>query len=234
MKHSVKPLIFGLLITTMGVATAQTENWYIGVSAGQSDFNDWTTEDGITGLRDDFGATLGIVRYEGTQNMNVDDSDFGLKLFGGYSFNEYMAVELSYIDMGTVEAHSRVSGTFFDPIDNTLDGDLEAKAKADIDAFSLDLNLSYPFAESVAVIGRIGFYDADTKLNMNATSTISTDTFVYAKTESSSGLHYGLGLSFALTDAFALRAEWERLDSVEAHGEEIDVDLLSASFVYNF
>lgn len=234
MKYSVKPLIFGFLVTTMSVATAQTGNWYIGASAGQSDFNDWTTEQGITGLRDDFGATLGIVRYEGTQNMNVDDSDFGFKLFGGYSFNEYMAVELSYIDMGTVEAYSRVAGTFFDPIDNTLDGDLEAKAKAEIDAFSLDLNLSYPLGNSASIIGRVGLYDADTKLRLNATSSISTDTFNYDKTDGSSGLHYGFGVSFALTDAFAIRAEWERLDSIEAHGEEIDVDLLSASFVYSF
>jgi len=63
---------------------------YIGLSIGQTDFDQSITEGLIT---------------SGT----VDNKDSGLKIYGGYQFNPNLALELAYVNLGEVS----YSGTFF-------------------------------------------------------------------------------------------------------------------------
>src|SRR4026207_2221545 len=64
---------------------------------------------GTTKLSDDSFESAGI---------DVDDSDTGFKIFGGYWFNNTSAVELSYFDLG------EVSGGFDDPFVGSVDFDV--------------------------------------------------------------------------------------------------------------
>jgi opacity protein-like surface antigen len=233
MKKAVKLLAISLVAISASTAMAESGKWYIGVGAGQSSYSDWSSAD-ITGLRDEFGSRIGIVRFEGTQSADADDNTFGYKLFGGYSFHENIAVEFSYIDMGEVDANSSSSGTFYDAMDNFIVGDTFAAAKANVDAITLDVALNFPITSVAELIVIGGVYGADTKLELDASSSLSTENFHYSNTAGSSGLHYGIGINFKVTDVIGLRAEWERLDNVEAKGGESDVDLLSAALVYNF
>lgn len=214
-------------------ATADSGKWYIGAGAGQSSYDNWSSSD-ITTLRDEFGSGLGIVNFNGAQSTDSDDTTFGFKLFGGYSFHKNIAVEFSYINMGEVEANSSASGTFYDAMNNSVDGDLFATAKAEVEAITLDVALNYPITSVIELIAKAGIYGADTKLELDANSSLSTEYFSYSNTAGSSGLHYGIGANFKLTDVIGLRAEWERLDQVEAHGGENDVDLISAAVIYTF
>ena len=115
-----------------------------------------------------------------------------------------------------------------------VDGDLFATAKANVDAFTLDANLSYPIASFAALFVKAGVYTADTELESSAGGSITTESLNESRTDSSTGLHVGIGANFKVTDAIGLRAEWERLDNVEADGGESDVDLISAALIYNF
>ena len=235
MKNTIKLLAISLVVISASTAMAEPGKWYIGVGAGQSQYSDWVSQAGITDLKDEFGSSLGVVNFAGSQSASTDDSATGYKLFGGYSFHKNIAVEFSYIDMGEVDANSSASGTFDDLVGNSVDGDLFAKAKAQVDAFTLDVNLNYPITSFAALIVKGGVYAADTKLELNAGSTFfSAENFNSSKTDGSTGLHYGIGINFTVTDAIGLRAEWERLDNVEANGGENDVDLLSAALIYNF
>ena len=136
--------------------------------------------------------------------------------------------------MGEVDANSSSSGTFFDSAENPVDGDLFATARASVDAFTLDANLSYPVASFAALFVKAGVYAADAELESSAGGSITTESINESRTDSSTGLHFGIGANFWVTDAIGLRAEWERLDNVEANGGKSDVDLLSAALVYNF
>ena len=213
---------------------AESGKWYIGIGAGYSFYNNWATEADITAVKNGYGASLGAVNFDGAQSASSDENASGYKLFGGYSFYENFAVELSYIDMGEVEANSYSTGTFYDAVDNALDGDLYAKAQANVDAVTLDIKLDIPVTSFAAVIIKGGIYSAETELNINAGGSISTENYIFSKTERSTDIHYGLGINFSVTDNIGLRGEWERLDNVEANGGKNDVDLLSAGLIYNF
>jgi len=234
MKKTVKLLVASIVAIAANSAIAESGKWYIGVGAGQSSYNDWVSQADITAFKDEFGSSLGVVNFDGAQSANSDDSPFGFKLFGGYSFYENIAVEFSYLNMGEVDANSSASGTFYDAVGNSLDGDLFATAKAKVDALTLDVNLSVPITSVAALIVKGGVYAADTKLEIDAGGSISAENYNYSKTEGSTGLHYGIGINFKVTDAIGLRAEWERLDNVEANDGDGDVDLLSAGLIYNY
>lgn len=234
MNKTVKLLAASIITLSVNSAIAESGKWYIGVGAGQSSYNDWASEKDMTEVRDVFGSRLGVVRFEGTESAVSEDNDTGYKLFGGYSFHKNIAVELSYLNMGEVEASSSASGTFYDAMDNSLDGDLSATGKAEVDAFTLDASLNFPIASFAALIAKAGIYYADTTLNLDGSSTLSEETFHYSRSENSTGLHYGIGINFKLTEAIGLRAEWERLDSIEVNDGKSDVDLLSAALIYNF
>ena len=215
-------------------ALAGPGNWYIGAGAGVSSYDDWVSQEGITAFKNEFAASLGVVNFNGAETADSEDRTSGFKLFGGYSFNNNIAVELSYIDLGEVEANGRSSGTFFDSANNSVDGDLFATSKAGVTAFTLDASLNFPVASFAALFLKGGVYAADTTLDLSAGSSFSTDSINESKTESSTGLHVGIGINFKMTSAIGLRAEWERLDNVEADNGERSVDLISASLLYSF
>ena len=207
MKKAVKLLAISLVAISASTAMADSGKWYIGVGAGQSRYSDWSSAD-ITGFRDEFGSRIGIVRFEGTQSVDADDNAFGYKLFGGYSFHENIAVEFSYIDMGEVDANSSSSGTFYDNFDNSGEGDTFATAKANVEAITLDVALNFPITSVAELIVIGGVYGADTKLELDAGVTIPsfaiTENFHYSNTAGSSGLHYGIGINFKVTDAIEI------------------------------
>jgi OOP family OmpA-OmpF porin len=233
MKKTLKLLVASIVAISASSAIAESGKWYIGAGAGQSTYSDWSSSD-IAGLGNDFGSTLGVVNFDGTQSASADDNATGYKLFGGYSFHEYIAVEFSFINMGNVNANSRASGTFYDAMDNSIDGDLFATANAKVEAITLDAALNYPITSIAEVIVKGGIYGADTKLQLSAGSSIGAENFYSSETYGSSGLHYGMGINFNVTDAIGLRAEWERLYQVEANGGKNNVDLLSAALIYSF
>jgi len=233
MKKAVKLIVTSIVAISANSAIAESGKWYIGAGAGQSNYSDWSSTD-ITGLRDEFGSGLGVVNFDGTQSASSDDNATGYKLFGGYTFYKNIAVEFSYINMGNVDANSRASGTFYDAMDNSVDGDLFASANAKVEAITLDAAMSFPIASVAAVIVKGGIYGADTKLQLSAGSSFSVENYYSSETDGSSGLHYGIGVNFMVTDAIGLRAEWERLYQVEANSGKNNVDLLSASLLYNF
>ena len=229
MKKTVKLLIASIVAISAHSAIADTGKWYIGAGAGASFYNDWSGD--ITAFDD----ALGVVNFDGSRSSDSDKNAFGYKLFGGYTFYENIAVEFSYIDIGEVDANSSASGTFYDALDNSIDGNLFASAKANVDAFTLDVNLSVPMTSVFALIVKAGVYAADTKMELDAGGDIpGVEGVNYSRTDSSNGLHYGIGVNFKVTDAIGLRAEWERLSQVEANDGDSDVDLLSAAVIYNF
>ena len=234
MKNTVMLLMASTVALSSGSVMAEPDKWYVGISGGYSLYNDWASGANITAFKDEFGASLGAVNFDGVQIADSDDSAFGYKLFGGYSLQQNIAVELSYINMGEVGANSYASGTFYDPADNSLDGELYANARAEVDAFTLDINLGLPISSFATVTAKAGLFSADTKLVINAGGSISPEQHSHSVDESSTGLHYGFGINFRIDDHISVRGEWERLDNVEANGGKNDVDLLSAGVSYHF
>lgn len=120
---------------------------------------------------------------------DFEDEDFGFKVFGGYRFHKNFAVELDYLDFGETD-------------DNILGIDTEL----DIYAVALYGVGILPLSEQFELFVKLGAasWDAEADASFMGIS-VSDD-------EDGTDLAYGLGASFAFTDQFAVRVEYEEID----------------------
>lgn len=194
LKSSVLALAAVGLVSAVAPSVAADQpagGGYIGASLGQSKINDVC--DGIVGT--------------------CDDKDTGWKIFGGYQFNRYFAVEGGYVDFGKATATDVSLGT-------PISGDAEGWGLFATGLATLPINeqfgvfakagLAYTKADVTAVVGGVSVSDDD----------------------SGTDLVYGVGAKFDFTKNFGMRVEFERFKDVGNF--DSDVDLLSAGLVYKF
>ncbi len=156
---------------------------------------------------DDPGFYLGAGAGEARQKSgDFEDSDTSFKVFGGYSFNEYLAAEAGFIDGGRQVDHE---GTLRLAVDSS-------------GLFVAGL-AKLPIGRYVAPYVKVGyvFYDS--------TATVSSGTQTLYESRSDEDLLYGIGCEFKLGENFRLRAEYERVDVSGA-----DFEIFSLTVAYQF
>lgn len=150
------------------------------------------------------GAGVGQATTEIDGGFDADDTAF--KVFGGYNFNQYFGVELTYFDGGEPD---------------------ERAGLGRIEVSTTGLNASavgrLPVSNVFSLIGKIGFasYESDFKARVGNTT-------VFSESGSDEDLSYGIGGVFDL-GSFELRAEYEALDISDA-----EFNVLSVGGVYKF
>ena len=129
---------------------------------------------------------------------DFDEEDFGFKVFGGYRFHQNIAAEIDYLDFG-------------EPDDNILGADSE------IDLYALALYGVgiLPISDSFELFAKLGFayWDADAKVEFMGASA-SDD-------EDGTDLAYGFGGSYAFSNQFAVRVEYEGVDVDDLDGADL-------------
>ena len=82
--------VMSLPAIASSIASAQDSGWYVGGNAGQSR------------AKIDNTRIAGDLTGEGiaTTTIRDDERHFAYKLFGGYDFNKYFALEAGYFDFG--------------------------------------------------------------------------------------------------------------------------------------
>jgi OOP family OmpA-OmpF porin len=158
------------------------------------------------------GVGLGSTKVseESIEAFTADDSDNGFKFFGGYTFNEFFAVEASYFDLG--EASGTIEDAFF--------GDIGFEAG--VSGISAAAVGRIPAGEMFSVFGKVGFAQYDVEVEVTLDGESGSDS------ESETDMVYGggVGLNFG---AFEVRAEYEVLNV-----EDGDVNMISVSGLYRF
>lgn len=192
------------------VASAQESNWYGGVNLGQSRSTIDDKRIGTSLLGAGFTVT-------GIQN---DDRDTGGKIFAGYQFSRFLAVEGGYFNLGK-----------FGFTASTLPlGSLNGRIK--LQGFNLDLVGRVPISEKFSLFARVGANHAEARDNFSGTGSVFVRT--PRASERDTNIKYGGGLEYALTDALSMRLEAERYRINDAVGNRGDVDLASVGLVYRF
>ena len=158
------------------------------------------------------GAGLGTteVSEESIEEFTADDSDNGFKIFGGYTFNEFFAIEASYFDFG------EASGTLEDPFLGDFD------FKVGVSGLSGSVVGRIPAGEMFSVFGKIGFAQYELDFDVTIDGESGSDS------ESESDMIYGGGIALGF-GGFELRAEYEVLNV-----EDGDVNMLSVNGLYRF
>ena len=155
-----------------------------------------------------------------TTAMTRDESDTAYKLFVGYQFNRYVALEGGYFNLGKFGFTSSTV-----PL-GTLDGRIK------LQGLNLDLVGTLPLSDRWSAIGRVGGQYArarDTFTGSGAVKVLNPN-----PSERGAGYKAGLGLQYEVNPSFLVRAEAERYRIKDGVGNRGDVNLYSVSLVVPF
>ena len=194
--------------------------FYAGLGFGRSMATSWKAAD--------FNAQL-VALGEAASSIERQDSE-GFKVYTGYQFNKYFALEGGFADLNDVTATvlylapGAPRGTSYFTAEN--------------DAWMLAAMGTLPVTKNMSVFGKLG---ASSWSSNQRASSISTGGQLitnagYPQTDTMTrGIdpYYGVGVSYSLVDELlAVRAEWERF---EFDAPNIDhVDLMTAGISIRF
>jgi OmpA-OmpF porin, OOP family len=191
-------------------AVAADSNWYLGGNGG-------STKTKIDDAR--IASSLEAGGFATTAITN-DQRRTGYKLFAGYRFDKYFALEGGYYNLG------RSSFTATTVPTGTLIGNIKLKG------YNLDAVVILPIVEKFSAFGRLGF------IYSQATDTfIGTGAVMVTNPTPSKGYpsyKFGAGLQYDFIKFLGLRVEAERYRINDAVGNKGDVDFYSAGLVVKF
>lgn len=147
---------------------------------------------------------------------SCDDKDTAWRVYGGLEVNEFISMEVGYIDLGKVGYSGAKTGS------------------RETNGMTLHLVGTYALNPSFTLMARGGMNILNTEVNGTIAGTPNGNTGDTDVVWSA-----GLGAQYNFTQSVGLRMEWERYfktGSPAANGGtgEADVDLLSAGVVYKF
>ena len=156
---------------------------------------------------EDSGFYVGASFGEASQEANeFDASDETFRLFGGWSFNKYFAVEGGYIDAGT-------------QADSIDEFDVEVSS----DGFFVYGLAKLPIGDMFAPYVKLGyvFYDTTEKVSLGSLSESAS--------ESDADLIYGIGFELNTSGKLRFRAEYEEVNLPDSA-----FDIISVAVTYQF
>ncbi|MDP1955668.1 MAG: outer membrane beta-barrel protein [Polaromonas sp.] len=200
-------------LATLGSATVSAQQVvgpYIGGNLGA------TRSDFENGDVNRYLANRGFT----VNSSSEDRSSTGGKLFGGYQFSPYFALEGGYFDLGKFDyrANTTPAGSF--SVNNRIRG------------LNLDLVGTAPLTDRFSVFGRIGAAYAQNRASF--TNTGLAPAYTGNTRTNDTNLKVGLGLQYAITEALAVRAELERYRVSDPMRNRGHVDMASVGLVYRF
>ncbi|MEJ6001190.1 OmpA family protein [Paucibacter soli] len=191
-----------------GPALAQEQGSYVGLGVGQSSakLNDAAMASSV------LGSGFGISALE------RDRRDTGYKLFGGWQFNRYLALEAGYFRLGE-----------FSSVASTVpSGGLNTHIK--MQGVNLDLVATLPITDSLSALGRVGGTYARNRAEFVGSGAASG--INHEQRARGSNAKYGAGLQYAFSPSFLVRGEVERYRMNDTTGGHGNVDLVSVSLVF--
>lgn len=199
-----------LAIFTAPLTVAADPGWYFGGNGGSSQTD--VDEDRIAAdlLDQGFATTF----------MDDNERDTGFKVFGGYQFNKYFALESGYYDLGDF------GYTSFTVPQGTLHGVLGARG------LNLDAVLSMPFTPKFSAFVRAGAAYSEVEGAFEGTGLVNV---VEPNSESKeTNYKFGAGVEYMFTRWFGMRLEAERYRIDDSVGNKGDIDLYSAGVLFRF
>ncbi|MDA8127827.1 MAG: outer membrane protein transport protein [Betaproteobacteria bacterium] len=184
------------------------DGWYAGLGVGQSHYRD------VASSIDSEAAAAG-----GSASTSVSPLSEGWKVYGGYQFNKYLAMEGGYTNLNDAHANTTITA----PSAGSL------RTNVATDAWSLALVGTLPITEKFSLMGKAGAAYVLPEVTTHATGSASGATAAAAIGHDSYRPVYGVGASYALLDNLNLRAEYERFDL-----KHVNIDLLTAGVAMKF
>jgi uncharacterized repeat protein (TIGR01451 family) len=205
-------MTIGLILPAGEVQAA--DGWYVGASIGEADL-DYAPSD----LQQDLSGLGWTI-----SNAGVDSSGTAWKAYGGFSFNEFVAFEVGYADLGKVVTQYNTS-VAPDEIDLIL-ADTYSVHPYQGDGWFGAAVLKWPVNPDVITLhAKLGAFSWNADLDVRV---ISGGTGSAVGDESGTDMMYGVGLEWHIDPAWSLVVEWERYEL----NEPLDVPLIGVKFSF--
>jgi OOP family OmpA-OmpF porin len=143
-----------------------------------------------------FGAAIGTANIdESVDGFRFDADSTTYRLYGGYQFNDYFALEAGYLDLGSFDEQAVQGGNVI-PV------------SADADGFTFAARASIPVSEKFALHGTVGWFFWD---GANEIAGVNDNV-------SDANIFFGAGVGYSLTGNVSLRgdAAYYELDNVNS------------------
>ena len=150
-----------------------------------------------------------------------DTKDFGFKLYGGYQFTPYFALEAGYFDLGSYNLDTAVLPS------GLLLSDMAVRG------INFDAVVTLPITDKMSVFGRAGMNKIDLDSDFYGTGYAAGTNY---PTGSRRDTHekFGVGMAYAINDAVSVRVEAERYNLEDVIRRDGNVNLYSVGLVYSF
>lgn len=163
--------------------------------------------------------------------IRFDESDFSFKVFGGYRFFPWLAVEAAYLDGGSPEIRATSS-------------EFSARLGIDVQGLVAAAVFSLPLGERFELFIKPGIAYWDSKTSFQYIDNIDPDfSFGYSQGDSGSAFFIGGGAGFNFSEHLGLLVEYEWFEVAPTYDSyeggfvyELDAStgVVSGSLVYRF
>lgn len=170
----------------------------------------------------------------GTPTSSVDDSDVGWGMQVGYRFNDYVAAEVGYVNLGDVLYEAILQAT--DAGGTIAPFPVESSLRFNATGPTASVLGMVAIGERFDIHGRAGIVFADTRLRRRVRTVdrefvnIAHDEFD-ARTQD---LFAGVGATWNINDSYSVRVEYQRFFDVgdEDTSGEFDIDFIQVGILF--
>lgn len=195
-----------LSVASVAPAAAQDAPYfYGGLSVGQ------------TRASLDHGQIINTLTGLAPGSLSTDERSVGFKLFGGYQFNPWLAVEGGYFNLGKFGFDAAVGP-------NTLHGRMKMQG------LNLDLVATLPVTDRLSVLARAGAAYGKSRDDFSGNALAADSRLSEGRTR----FKLGAGLQYAISPSMLLRGEVERYRLPDAVGNRGHVNMVSVGLVFPF
>jgi hypothetical protein len=204
---------------------AEEVRWYVGVNAGT----------GSSGLEDaDFlefvraaysDIQLGQQSFATTQ---VDDGDMTWSILAGVQIFRYLALEISYVDLGETTfvytgTVARTDGQPLPPSTTVRTTSVQGELRATSSGIGLKALGKLPLGEHFDLHAQAGLFKSDTRFVLNAPGApLALWKFGREVEDDSQEAFYGIGVGYRFGDRWAISADWQRFADVGIGADAIN------------
>ena len=196
-------------------AQAMEPGWYLFAFGGESSASGASENQATDNLVAFFEAN-GVEVLDSA--ADIDDSDTGFGVGGGYQLNDYFALEFAYVDLGSTTYD--FTATLEDESGDQADAEVTLESSAAGPVFSA-LGI-WPIGERFSVFGRAGF----SLLNAKGRARVTIDGQSGQDSQDSQKFDplLGIGAEYAFGKHFAVRLAWDRYFDVGTSNTTGDID----------
>jgi hypothetical protein len=196
------------------------------------------------------GALLGQSNFSGDQSLNeaslrdiisgagapqnlessTEDSDFGYQATFGYRFNRHFAAELGLAQFGNLSSTARADMDFGN-------GLVPASVKLNFSAGGPIISAIgiLPIGEKFEIYARLGYLFCSSERELSSRVDGQAGSFGSAKGDSQNPV-YGLGFAWNISQVYAIRGEFQKLDQLgqENRTGAEDVTVIGVGLIVRF